>query len=123
LDGDTIELASGERVRYLLVDTPERGSDECWAAEAREFNRQLVEGRDVTLAYDLECEDTYGRLLAYVNVDRRNVNALLVERGYACALFIPPNGREHAEEMSALEDRARDKSLGMWGACSRVPCG
>ena len=96
VDGDTVELQTGERVRYLLVDTPEitNGKNDCFGAEARDFNRNLVEGKTITLRYDVECEDRYGRLLAYVEVDGRDVNRLLVDRGYACVLHIPPNGEE-----------------------------
>ncbi len=123
LDGDTVELESGERIRYLLVNTPELSSNDCWATEAANFNAQLVAGRDVHLAYDDDCTDPYGRLLAYVTVDGRNVNALLVERGYACVLYLPPSGGEREEEFAELESAARRKALGMWGACARVTCG
>ncbi len=53
VDGDTVVLQTGERVRYLLVDTPEStgGKRECFGAEARDFNRSLVEGRVVRLTY------------------------------------------------------------------------
>ena len=122
VDGDTVDLEGGERIRYLSIDTPELGSNDCWAAEAAKFNAQLVEGRSVRLTYDGDCTDRYGRLLAYVSVDERNVNALLVERGYACAFYLPPGGAERAEEFAALESTAREKALGMWGACTRVTC-
>jgi micrococcal nuclease len=124
IDGDTIELTSGERVRYLLVDTPEStgGAAECFGLEARDENRALVEGRRITLGYDAECRDRYERLLAYVTVDGIDVNALLIEEGYACALVIPPNGAERAAEFRALERGARDQALGLWGECAAVPC-
>ena len=122
LDGDTVDLESGERIRYLLVNTPELSSNDCWAAEAKQFNTGLVAGREVSLAYDAECTDRYGRLLAYVSVNERSVNALLVERGYACVLYLPPNGTERANEFAALETAARSRALGMWGACTRITC-
>ncbi len=124
VDGDTIELTTGERVRYLLVDTPESasGAVECFGPEARAENRALVEGRRVSLSYDTECRDRYDRLLAYVTVDGIEVNALLIEEGYACALVIPPNGAERAVEFRALERRAREQSLGLWAECAAVPC-
>lgn len=122
-DGDTITLASGEKVRYLMVDTPEiSGGAECYGAQARDFNRSLVEGRRVQLRYDVECEDRFGRLLAYVTVDGRSVNELLVERGYACVLHIPPNGNDVVGDYEALEDAARSAGRGLWGFCSTTPC-
>ena len=123
LDGDTIQLRSGERIRYLMVDAPETsGTPECYGPEARDFNRQLVVEREVTLRYDQECEDRFGRLLAYVSVDGREVNTTLVQRGYACVLHIPPNGDDRAEELKALEDAAKAESRGLWGYCSPRPC-
>src|SRR5690606_22673029 len=70
IDGDTVVLSSGEHVRYLLIDTPEtaEGKDECWGPEATEHNAAMVANRAVSLTYDVECEDQYGRLLAYVAV-------------------------------------------------------
>lgn len=125
IDGDTVEISGGERVRYLLVDTPETtsGKLECFGAEAREFNRSLVEGRVVELGYASRCRDRFERLLAYVAVDGLDVNARLVADGYACVLHIPPDGDERAAEFSALEERARLNEAGLWGACAAKPCG
>jgi micrococcal nuclease len=123
VDGDTIALESGERIRYLLVDTPENTTEvECFGPEATRFNADLVEGADVDLAYDEECEDDYGRLLAYVTVQDREVNSLLVERGFGCALFIPPNGADRREEFESLEAQARAAGRGLWGTCPENPC-
>lgn len=123
IDGDTVTLASGDKVRYLLVDTPEMSEPRgCYAEEARNFNRQLVEGQEVTLAYDVECEDDFGRLLAYVSVGDRSVNELLLERGFACTLIIPPNGHEEREHYEALEAQARAGRVGMWGSCADIDC-
>jgi len=124
VDGDTVVLQSGERVRYLLVDTPEStgGKRECFGAESRDFNRSLVEGRAVRLRYGEACTDRYGRLLAYVTVDGREVNAVLAEQGYACVLYVPPAGESRRSEFQALESAARRAGRGMWGECSAVPC-
>src|SRR5690606_31224693 len=79
IDGDTIELSTGERVRYLMIDAPElSGGAECYGPEARDLNTELVLGKDIELRYDVECEDRYDRLLAYVTIDGREINSLLV---------------------------------------------
>lgn len=124
IDGDTIDLDSGERVRYLNVDTPEitNGKDDCYGLEAKQFNEDLVLGKQVTLRYDAECTDQFGRLLAYVRIQDREVNSLMVERGYACVLIIPPNGADRADEFDFIEDQARAAERGMWGACEVVTC-
>jgi micrococcal nuclease len=122
VDGDTIELVSGERIRYLLVDTNELSAGSCFALEAQQFNAQLVEGKEITLTYDSQCRDRFGRLLAWVAVGGRDVNRLLIERGYACVLYIPPNGADRRHDFEAAEDQARIAKVGMWGACEEVAC-
>jgi micrococcal nuclease len=124
IDGDTIDLASGERIRYLMIDTPEitGATNDCFGIEARDFNRDLVLGKEIELEYDVECTDRFGRLLAYVSVDGREINSLLVERGYACALYIPPNGEDRRTEFENLEAAAMAGNRGMWGACMEVAC-
>lgn len=124
IDGDTIELESGERIRYLMVDTPESTTEiECFGELAATFNAELVEGREVTIRYDAECEDRFGRLLGYVSVGDREINTLLIERGYGCVLYIPPNGADRADEFDRLEEIARAEGRGLWTACAEdIPC-
>lgn len=124
VDGDTIELDGGERIRYLMVNTPETtgGKNECFGTNAVQFNTDLVLGKRVTLDYDVECEDMFGRTLAYVTVDGVEVNTELVKRGFACVLHIPPNGNDRADEFEALEDEAQAQNRGLWGQCDPIPC-
>ena len=124
VDGDTVELEDGTKLRYLMVDTPETtgGKNECYGQQAMDYNIQLVQGKTVTIAYDEECEDRFDRLLAWVSVQGREVNRLLVERGYACVLFIKPNGAAREAEFDALEAQAKAEGRGMWGACAEVAC-
>ena len=114
----------GFKVRHLMVDAPEitQGHDDCHGAEARDFNRRFVEGREVLLRYDAECTDRYDRLLAYVSVDGREVNTALVELGYACTLHVPPNGDARAAEFDNLELRAASEQRGLWSHCDARAC-
>lgn len=124
IDGDTVELASGERVRYLMIDTPESTTEqECWGPEASQANKDLVEGKTVKLRYDVECEDAYGRLLAYVELQGQVINEVLVQRGHACVLHIPPNGEDVVDDYEALEFEAQQLGKGLWAACDPTPCG
>jgi micrococcal nuclease len=124
IDGDTVALATGEHVRLILVDTTEITNDvnECWGQNARDFTVEMIEGREITLEYDGECRDQYGRLLAYVSVDGVEVNRSLLEQGQACLAYFPPNGDDRVFEYQQLETAAREQDLGMWGACNPVPC-
>ena len=119
LDGDTVELAGGERVRYLLVDAPETDTDECLSQEAKELNRQLVEGQEVGLEYDVNPKDIYDRTLAYVWVRDLMVNRHLLQRGYVCLYdFGPPNQR-YLEDFEGVEAAAEAAGAGVWGLCPR----
>lgn len=117
LDGDTIELANKEKVRYIGVDAPELGHSrrvvEYYAQEAYRANRELVEGKKVILEFDVQKRDRYGRMLAYVYVDGLMVNEWLVANGYAKAAAFPPNIK-HADRFRQLEKEARRKGLGLW---------
>ncbi|HEY0482081.1 MAG TPA: thermonuclease family protein [Kofleriaceae bacterium] len=123
IDGDTI-VAGGVTIRYLLVDAPETtgGHDDCYGANAARFNTDLVLDRTIRLTYDVACRDMFGRTLAYVTVDGQDVNRLLIERGYACVLHIPPDGDARAGELEAVEAAARSARRGLWGACDPIPC-
>ena len=111
IDGDTVEMADGSRVRYLCIDTPERG--EPFYAEASERNRELVDGKGVVLGPGVEDIDKYGRLLRYVYVDDVFVNAELVSGGYARTLIFDED-EPHAELLRQLEAEAEAANLGLW---------
>ncbi len=123
VDGDTVEATVDGRtedVRYIGVDTPESVKPdtpvECYALQASHFNEDLVEGETVRLDFDAERRDVYDRLLAYVHLGDRFVNAELVERGYATTLTIAPNTR-YAERFADLEREASSAGRGLWGEC------
>ena len=119
IDGDTIVVSGGERVRYVGVDTPEVGEDaEPFGPEATELNRRLVEGRSVLLVKDTSDRDRFGRLLRFAYADGILVNAELVREGYAQAVVFPPDD-EHAGCFAALEEEARTGRRGMWAETPR----
>ena len=124
IDGDTVELADGRKVRYIGIDTPEvRKRDnghwvkapDYFALEAMEANRRLVEGKPVELEYDVQPRDRYGRTLAYVYVDGVFVNAWLVEDGYARLMTIPPNVKYVDRFRQALA-QAKQRGVGLWAS-------
>lgn len=118
IDGDTIVLVGGERIRYIGIDTPEMRPEEPYAKEATELNAILVDGREVRLEYDKERTDRYGRTLAYVYVKVWDVevfvNEYLVQLGYAKVATYPPNVK-YRDRFIAAEKEAREKKLGIWG--------
>ena len=123
VDGDTIEVdleGTEEDVRYIGIDSPETVKPdspvECFGPQASERNHELVEHRTVTLEFDRERRDVYGRLLAYVFVGDQFVNAELIEGGFARTLEIEPN-TSRAGELSLLEAEAGAAGRGLWEAC------
>lgn len=127
IDGDTIVVRLGEReerVRYVGIDTPETVKPntpvQCWGRAAHDLNARLLGGADgrVTLRFDRELRDRYGRLLAYVYRARDGlfVNAQLVRAGAARTLPISPN-TSHAAELARLQAAASSADRGLWSGC------
>jgi micrococcal nuclease len=116
-DGDTLWLSGIGKVRLIGVDTPEvYGGVECYGREASAFVKRLLPlGSPVGYELGAEERDRYGRALAYVYTDDgRFLNLLLVRRGYAQPLTIPPND-EFADRFAAAARRARGRKMGLWG--------
>jgi len=116
IDGDTVELEGGERVRYLGINTPEQGQP--FYEEAKGANRQLVEGRRVLLEFDVNPYDMYGRWLAYLFADGRFVNYELLRRGFANVYTVPPNVKYDGLFQQA-ERLAREEGVGLWASVDR----
>jgi micrococcal nuclease len=89
---------------------------QCFGPRASHFTKSLLEGQRVRLVIGAEPRDIYGRLLAYVYLGPRFVNAMLVRRGLARTLTIPPNNR-FAPLFSRLAMKASRRGRGLWGAC------
>ena len=111
VDGDTIVLADGRHIRYVGINTPERG--EPWWEEARDYNAQKVGGKMVTLEFGQVREDVYGRALAYCSVGDEMVNAELLKAGLAHLFVLEPITYYHL--FRRLQEEARAQGLGIWG--------
>lgn len=120
IDGDTIELETGQKVRYIGIDTPETVApnkpDGCFGKDAANKNRELVEGKQVRLEKDVNDTDRYGRLLRYVYVDDIFVNEYLVRQGYAFAVSYPPDISKQ-EILREAENEAKTHLRGLWSSC------
>jgi len=90
VDGDTINVEGIGRIRFVGVNTPERG--EVGYTEAKNFVKQKCLGKTVYLDIDDDKHyDKYGRTLAVVYVNGTNLNAELLQKGYAEIMYIPPS--------------------------------
>lgn len=131
IDGDTLKLAGGKRVRLIGVDTPEKHYSEKLVRDARrsgkdirtirelgekaaQFTGSICEGKKVRLEYDVERRDKYKRHLAYAYLeDGTFLNAKIIEEGYGQVMTIPPNVR-HASYFLKLQQEARKGKRGLW---------
>ena len=141
VDGDTIKVDNGETLRLLGIDAPEiyyEGSSYCTnqeapaccnGVEAEDWLKALLpEGTSVRLSFDLECEDTYSRTLAYVWLDSSGdtgeqdllVNELAIDEGMS-RLFDEDIGSaldiRYYDRFQAAQTDAQGQGAGLWGAC------
>ncbi len=112
IDGDTIEISGGEKVRLIGIDTPEKGQH--FYGEAKERLAELIGGKEIVLEKDTTDRDKYGRLLRYIYVNGSElVNLRMVEEGLASVLIYPPDS-EFEEDLRKAESLAREAGLGIW---------
>jgi micrococcal nuclease len=118
VDGDTLELANGARVRLIGVDTPETVRPnhpvEPFGPEATAFTKHFVRGGEVELRLDKERLDRYGRFLVYVWVDNQMLNEELVRAGLARAKTSFYYYDAMKRRFRAAEQEARDANRGIW---------
>ena len=120
IDGDTVELKNGERLRYNDIDTPETVHPskpvECYGPQASAKNKELVEGEIILVELGNPTKDRYGRLLGYVYIEDLFVNAELVRGGYA-EVNSYGNPGSKLSNLLDIEKNAKKSMKGLWGAC------
>ena len=121
VDGDTLIIENGIRIRLLGIDAPE--SVECFGGESKQRLSALVLGQEILLEKDQTASDNYDRLLRYVvlrnenpEIDDVHINNELVRGGYAKSAYVKPN-RRYLSQFQASEREAQEEESGMWGAC------
>ena len=124
-DGDTVSIKAEsfagfplkiERVRLIGIDAPELGQ-EPWGRKAKRYLKKLISesGWIVTVEFDVERRDEYGRLQGYLWSKKGTlINERMIEDGYAVLYTIPPNVR-YADRFIEAQNRAQFKGLGIWG--------
>ena len=119
VDGDTVHLSDGRKVRFIGINTPEIGRrgkpSQPYARQAYNFVVQLLKNnKKIGLTFDKDKKDRYKRILAYINLpDGRSVEQLLLARGLAYSIVVPPNDHR-VRCYRSIEKQARDTKLGLW---------
>ena len=122
IDGDTFKISYGnkeETVRLLLVDTPEtkhpRLGVQKFGPEASAFTKSLLRpGTKVLIETDISERDKYGRLLAYVYVNGKMINELLLEKGLARVAYVYVPNTRYVDRFREIQDKARQQRVGIW---------
>lgn len=117
IDGDTIKLVDGRKVRLLGINTPERR--EPYYHKARRYLESRVLDREVRLEYEADLEDAYGRLLAYVHAGRSMLNEELLREGLAHVLIIGES-RKYERRLLAAQAEAKKKRKALWSVWTRA---
>jgi micrococcal nuclease len=119
VSGQTIEaqLASDsteivQRVRLIGISAPLREQSP-WGERAQQRLEKLANDRKVILEFDAERKDNSDRLLAYVWLDNRLINAQMIEEGYVLAESLPPNVK-YEKEFELNQRKARLLEVGIW---------
>ncbi|MCJ7666285.1 MAG: thermonuclease family protein [Actinobacteria bacterium] len=111
IDGDTIILSSGDRIRLIGINTPEE--EMYFYGEARDVLEMMIIGKEVRLEKDISESDQYGRKLRYVYCGEIFVNLEMVKRGFANIFTYPPDVK-YSEIFLEAERYARENDLGLW---------
>ena len=125
VDGDTLLLGNGCRVRLIGADTPETVKPnhpvEPWGLEATRFTRRFVAGGGVRLEFDGPRKDKYGRFLAHVWVGNQMLEEELIRAGLATAETGFPYSSSIKDRFRRVQTEARAAGRGIWSG--RVPSG
>lgn len=124
IDGDTFELDDGTRVRMLGIDAPEAGfgskTPQPFSAEATEWLKSRIEGREVALRFDYPSTDRYGRTLAWVfEQDGTLVNELMLREGRVKLLADFGLPADLEPNLRKAEAEARIRKTGIWARKSK----
>ena len=118
-DGDTIgAVLDGrfEKIRLIGIDAPEM-DQRPWGRKAKECLESLLAAVNsrISLEYDIERRDKYGRILGYIWLqDGRMLNEEMLKKGFAVLFTCPPNVK-YVMRFRAAQERARDNKIGIWG--------
>ena len=114
VDGDTVHLSGGDRLRLANIDTPEL--DEPFYEEATRFLADLVEGKECRVEFSEPKRDKYGRLLGYLHVDTMVAGEEILRRGLGYILLFSEADyyKPMVRRLLAAQRRAMSDKVGLW---------
>jgi len=118
IDGDTLEINTGEKIRLSGINTPEIG--ECYYQEAKDKLLELTKDKLIYLEQDISNKDAYNRSLRYVYVNEALINSILVEQGYAKVYDKYKDDTKRYLQLKRIEDTAITNQLGVWNCTNKI---
>ncbi|MCL4359789.1 thermonuclease family protein [Patescibacteria group bacterium] len=113
IDGDTIELANGQIVRFVGVNAPDSGQP--FEEDATKAMIKLVQGKTVTFEYDAYTSDRFGRVLAYPFIEGKNVVVELAKQGLVkVTIYQDRRKLKYQDELLKAQEEAQKKKRGIW---------
>ncbi|MEH7225916.1 thermonuclease family protein [Bacillus sp. JJ1566] len=126
VDGDTVELSDGRKIRLVGVNTPESTTrQEVYGKEASNYTTTELEGKKVWLQKDVSDTDRYNRYLRLIwlsvpanvmdeaEIRSKMFNAQLVLNGYAEPSTYPPDVT-YSDYFVKFAREARENEIGLW---------
>jgi len=119
IDGDTVHLKDGRKIRFIGINTPEVGrngkASEPFAHQAYLALKKLLSGhKKIGLSFDKDNKDRYKRVLAYIILpDGRSVGQFLLQQGLAFSIAVPPNIKQ-INCFRTIETNAKRARAGVW---------
>ncbi|MSS74440.1 thermonuclease family protein [Candidatus Pacearchaeota archaeon] len=111
IDGDTIEIESGQRIRLICINTPEKG--EGGYKEAKDYLKSTILNKKVVLKKDISETDRHDRLLRYLYLNNKLINELIARKGYGVTFPYEPDTKFCAKIKKA-EKKAKKEHIGLW---------
>lgn len=115
VDGDTIVLDNGEKIRFLGINTPEKG--EFYKEESTKFTSKV---ENQTVRVEILDKDKYGRSLGYVFYNGKLLNEELLRSGFASLFVYTPD--KYYDRLKKAEKEARDLEIGIWKKSTNYGC-
>ncbi|MDO8609547.1 MAG: thermonuclease family protein [bacterium] len=112
IDGDTFDIDNGERIRILEIDAPELPKG-CMSSDAKDRLDNLVSGK--AISYEQVGKDNFGRILAYVYVNKLFINEIIIEEGLAF-YYKPTQETPKSLSLQKLEEKAKLAGRGIWSS-------
>nr|WP_279390884.1 thermonuclease family protein [Mammaliicoccus sciuri] len=123
VDGDTAKFiynGSQQSFRFLLIDTPEtkhpRLGKQPFGQEASDRTKELLTNANkIEVEFDVGGQtDKYQRYLAYIYVDGKMLNEILVREGLAKVAYVYPPNTRYLDQLESAQEKAKEEKLGVW---------